>query len=123
MQNFQNHPSQSTNPTEAMSHTNLLDDLPDSDLSAFEEFMRYDSLGQSMTFDEMLFSVLKLYEFKQPVTIDDLLGLDFLGLLRKKERHRLAVDTIFFSQRFPGTLRLVSIDPIGRPEFVVPKRR
>lgn len=123
MKNFKNHSTQSTNPTEPMSYIDFLDTRADSGLSAFDEFMGYDTLGQSMTFDEMLFTALKAHEFDQPITIDDLFEPDFLGLLTTNELQRLAIDAIFFSLRFPGVLSLVSIDSIGRPEFVVLKRR
>ena len=123
MKSFKKHSTQSTNSTIALNYIDFLDARSNSDLSAFDEFMAYDNLGQSMTFDEMLFDALKAHEFDQPITIDDLFEPDFLGLLTTNELHRLAIDAIFFSLRFPGVLSLVSIDSIGRPEFVVPKRR
>ena len=123
MKSFKKHSTQSTNSTIALNYIDFLDARSNSDLSAFDEFMAYDNLGQSMTFDEMLFTALKGHEFDQPITIDDLFEPDFLGLLTTNELHRLAIDAIFFSLRFPGVLSLVSIDTIGRPEFVAPKRR
>ena len=48
MQNFKNHSTQSTNPTEAMSYIDFLENFTQTDSSPFDEFMGYDTNGNSM---------------------------------------------------------------------------
>ena len=118
MQNFKNHSTQSTNPTEAMSYIDFLDARTDSDLSAFDEFMGYDCAGNSMRLDEYLFSFIS-NKANSLVHFTDLFDKSFTDLLEPAEVQRLLLDLIMFSKNFPGVIEFLMIDERHQPVFLI----
>ena len=119
MQNFQNHPSQSTNPTIAMNYIDFLDARTNSDLSAFDEFMGYDGAGNSMRLDAYLFRFIRNNKPSNLVHFDYFLDESFTDLLEPAETQRLLLDLIMFSKRFPDALELLMINEAHQPLFLI----
>ena len=120
MQNFKNHSTQSTNPTEAMNYIDFLDARTDSDLSAFDEFMGYDCAGNSMRLDEYLFSFIS-NKANSLVHFHKFFDESFTERLEPEETQRLVLDLIMFTQRFPDALEFLRLDVRHQPVFLIKK--
>ena len=119
MQNFQNHPSQSTNPTDTMSYIDFLDNLGTSDSSPFMAFMGYDEMGNSLRLDEHLFSFINSNKAAGLLHFNDFFDKSFTDLLEPPEVQRLLLDLIMFSKNFPDALGFLMIDERHQPVFLI----
>lgn len=119
MQNFKNHSTQSTNPTEGMSYIDFLENFTQTDSSPFDEFMGYDTNGNSMRLDEYLFSFINRNNAADLLHFNDFFDKSFTDLLEPAEVQRLLLDLIMFSNHFPDALGFLMIDERHQPVFLI----
>lgn len=106
-------------PMDAMFYIDFLDGYCNSDSSPFDNFMGYDTNGNSMRLDEHLFSFINSNKAAGLLHFNDFFDKSFTDLLEPAEVQRLLLDLIMFSKNFPGVIEFLMIDERHQPVFLI----
>ena len=122
MKNFQNQPTQSTNPTDCMIDIDFGVDSAPGDSSPI---MGFNAQGHSMRQDAYIFSIIKGKEPESLIFFDDIYADSLIELLKPADVHRLFSNLINFAQRYPDELEFIvaeevnqcflQVKPLGEP--------
>lgn len=111
MKNFQNHLSQSTNPTDFMMDIGFgrIAESEDSSLT-----MGFNARGHSMRQDAYIFSIIKGKEPESLIFFDDIYADSLIERLKPADVHHLFLNLINFEHRYPDELEFIVAEELNQ---------